>query len=230
MIKEGLQENQLSEKNQRAGTEVEKYRVVIKIINAYLFFQRREKKLMLKQSQSQVGIWIPTNTKTTSFVNILHQNQLTPISTCSLKQLVWDKCTELHTTAHRQMEQVAAQSHVESVIYFKYNFLFCVNKKPRNIRSVAAFSHNGSETKPVGTNLRIESTLLSSLIFPRSSALQRISLFDPDDVQFVTRYNLCPIQFVPDTVCVRYNLCPIQIVPIQIVPIQFVPIQFVHEP
>jgi len=57
-----------------------------------------------------------------------------------------------------------------------------VNKKPRNIRSVAAFSHNGSETKPVGPNLRIESTLLSSLIFPRSSALQRISLFDPDDV------------------------------------------------
>jgi hypothetical protein len=93
-----------------------------------------------------------------------------------------------------------------------------VNKKPRNIRSVAAFSHNGSETKPVGPNLRIESTLLSSLIFLRSSALQRISLFDPDDVQFVTRYSLCPIQFVPDTVCARYNLCPIQIVPIQFVP------------
>jgi hypothetical protein len=78
--------------------------------------------------------------------------------------------------------------HVVCIIYLKNNFLFqdyffvCVNKKPRNIRSVAAFSDNVSETKPIGPNLWIESTLLSSLIFPRSSALQRISLFDPDDV------------------------------------------------
>ena len=27
-----------------------------------------------------------------------------------------------------------------------------------------------------------------------------------------SRYNLCPIQFVPDTVCSRYNLFPIQFV------------------
>ena len=26
------------------------------------------------------------------------------------------------------------------------------------------------------------------------------------------RYNLCPIQFVPDTICARYSLCPIQFV------------------
>ncbi len=94
---------------------------------------------------------------------------------------------------------------------------------------------NGSETKPVGPNLRIESTLLSSLIFPRSSALQRISLFDPEDVQFVTRYNLCPIQFVSDTICVRYklcryNFCRYNLCRYNLFPIQFVPIQFVHEP
>ncbi len=28
----------------------------------------------------------------------------------------------------------------------------------------------------------------------------------------VSRYNLCPIQFVPDTICARYSLCPIQFV------------------
>ncbi len=45
-----------------------------------------------------------------------------------------------------------------------------------------------------------------------------------------SRYNLFPIQYVPDTVCSRYSLFPIQFVPIQFVPIQIVPIQFVHEP
>ncbi len=42
-----------------------------------------------------------------------------------------------------------------------------------------------------------------------------------------SRYNLCPIQIVPDTVCSRYNLFPIQFVPdcsrYNMFPIQFVP-------
>jgi hypothetical protein len=51
-----------------------------------------------------------------------------------------------------------------------------------------------------------------------------ISLLGTLLLAIFARYNLCP-----DTICApiqfvtRYNLCPIQIVPIQFVPIQFVP-------
>jgi hypothetical protein len=72
--------------------------------------------------------------------------------------------------------------HKNNFTFKDYFFTLCEQKAQEYKICFAAFSDNVSETKPIGPNLWIESTLLSSLIFPRSSALQRISLFDPDDV------------------------------------------------